>query len=89
MTEGQRTSGLAVASLVLGILSLLIPFVSLILGPLAIIFGGVSISQTVRDSTLSGRGMAIAGLVLGLIGAGFWVFIALMAWVIWSFIFFA
>lgn len=54
----QRTSGLAVASLVLGIIGFSI---------LAIIFGGVAIGQTEKDPNLSGRGMAVAGLVLGII----------------------
>jgi hypothetical protein len=54
----QRTSGLAVASLVLGIIGFSI---------LAIIFGGVAIGETGKDPNLSGRGMAIAGLVLGII----------------------
>jgi hypothetical protein len=54
----QRTSGLAVASLVLGIIGFSI---------LAIIFGGVAIGQTGKDPNLGGRGMAVAGLVLGTI----------------------
>ncbi|MEV6301368.1 flagellar basal body-associated FliL family protein [Actinoplanes sp. NPDC051861] len=63
------TSGMAVAALVLGIVGVLggwctfaVPCV------LAIIFGCVGLSQT-RDGTRSGRGMAIAGLVLGLVPA--------------------
>lgn len=55
----KRTSGLAVASLVLGILGIWI---------LAVIFGGIAISQTGKDPNLSGRGMAIAGLILGMVG---------------------
>jgi hypothetical protein len=55
----RRTSGLAVASLVLGILGIWI---------LAIIFGGVAINQTGKNPNLSGRGMAIAGLILGIVG---------------------
>lgn len=54
----QRTSGFAVASLVLGLLGI---------WPLAIIFGGVGISQTKKGRNVSGRGMAVAGLVLGII----------------------
>ena len=37
---------------------------------LAVIFGHIAISQTGKDPTLRGRGMAIAGLVLGYIGIG-------------------
>jgi hypothetical protein len=66
----RRTSGLAVASLVLGLLGISI---------LALIFGGVAMGQTGRDPNLSGRGMAVAGFVLGLIGLiieVFWVVFA-------------
>ncbi len=37
---------------------------------LAVIFGHVAISQTGKNPTLRGRGMAIAGLVLGYVGIG-------------------
>jgi hypothetical protein len=59
-----RTSGLAVASLVLGILGL-----CGIGSLLATIFGAVAINQISRSNgTLAGKGMAIAGLVLGIVG---------------------
>lgn len=59
-----RTSGLAVASLVLGILWIL--WVGSVL---AVIFGHVALSQIKRSyGALTGRGMAIAGLVLGYLG---------------------
>ncbi|MGD9997594.1 MAG: DUF4190 domain-containing protein [Ilumatobacteraceae bacterium] len=64
--QSARTSGLAIASMVLGILWLW--WVGSIL---AVIFGHVAISQTSRDPYLGGKGMAIAGLVLGYIGVGF------------------
>jgi len=67
----QRTSGLAIASLVLGILGISI---------LAIIFGGIAISQTGKNPNLSGRGMAIAGFILGIVGivVSFFVILAIM-----------
>jgi Domain of unknown function (DUF4190) len=58
-----RTSGLAIASMVLGIV-----WVYWIGSILAVIFGHIAISQTSRDETLRGRGMGIAGLVLGYVG---------------------
>jgi len=64
----KRTSGMAIASLILGILG-----VSL----LAIIFGAIGINQTGKDPNLKGRGMAVAGLVLGILG-----FIGTIIWVI-------
>jgi hypothetical protein len=59
-----RTSGLAIASLVLGILGL-----CGIGSLLATIFGAVAINQISRSNgAMTGKGMAIAGLVLGIIG---------------------
>ena len=59
------TSGLGIASMVLGILWLF--WIGSIL---AVIFGHISLSQTQKDPSIGGRGMAIAGLTLGWIGVG-------------------
>lgn len=71
MEARPRTSGLAIASMILGILSLVfcwLPyFIGVMMSVLAIIFGGVAMGQTSRDPTLGGRGMAIAGLVCGIV----------------------
>ena len=61
MTGAQKNSGLAVASLVLGIL-FCVPFASIV----AIILGAVALSQISKaPDQLKGRGMAIAGICLG------------------------
>ena len=65
--ERARTSGLAIASLACGICGLVIPLLGVILGILGIVFGVVAMNQTGRDPTLGGRGMAIAGLVCGIV----------------------
>jgi hypothetical protein len=66
-----RTSGLAVASLVLGIL-----WLCGVGSLLATIFGGVALSQISRSNgALTGKGMAVAGLVLGIIGLAFIAFL--------------
>ncbi len=64
------TSGLAVASLVLGIVSFFCLGFLFVVPILAIVFGHVALGR-IADSggTLRGRGLAIAGLVLG------WIFI--------------
>lgn len=65
----RPTNGLAVASLTLGIIGAafgLIPltfFIAWICGVLAVVFGGVGIKRA-RDGA-TGKGMAIAGTVLG------------------------
>jgi hypothetical protein len=53
---------MATASLVLGILGLFIP----ILGVLALIFGSIGISKANQGAP--GKGLAVAGLVLGILG---------------------
>ncbi|PWU14747.1 MAG: hypothetical protein C5B50_16630 [Verrucomicrobia bacterium] len=64
--QGQRT-GMAIASLVLGIPSVFLCF--LFTGIPAVIFGHIALSRSKRSPTLyGGAGMAIAGLVLGYLG---------------------
>jgi len=63
----QRANGPAIASLVLGILGC-IPEIT---GILAIIFGIVGLRRA-RNPQVGGKGMAIAGLVLGLISVVLW-----------------
>lgn len=58
----------AVLSLILGILSLVcccIPFIGVICGPFAALFGGLSLR---RSEPSGGKGIAIGGLVTGLLG---------------------
>lgn len=58
----RGTNGLAVAALVLGIL-----WLCAVGSALAIVFGFVALSQ-IKRSEQAGKGMAIAGIVLGIIG---------------------
>jgi Domain of unknown function (DUF4190) len=74
--ETKRTSGLSISAMILGILGLVFvwaPFLGFVLGILGIIFGGIGMGQTRRDLNLGGRGMAIAGLVCGIIGVAIWI----------------
>ena len=59
----QRTSGLAIAALVMGLCNF-VPFLNIVTWILALVFGHVALSQMKRDPALEGRGMAIAGLVI-------------------------
>jgi prepilin-type processing-associated H-X9-DG protein len=62
-----RTSGKAIASLVLGILSLFCTFFT---GLPAIILGALGLSEIGKmPSVVRGKGMAIAGIVLGAVGS--------------------
>jgi hypothetical protein len=73
-----RTDGLAIASLILGILSLIctIACLGVLLGPAAAIMGFIS-RQRISSSggTVGGGTLATVGLVLGIIG-----FIASVGW---------
>ena len=65
------TNGMAVASLVLGIVAMLTFWVwigGLLFAPLAIVFGVLGRKEA-RGGTKSGEGMATAGLVLGILAA--------------------
>ena len=70
--EKKPTSGMAVAGLVLGIIALVssfVPLLNLLSFPfvlLSIIFGAIGVWQTVKGSK-GGKGLAIAGLVLGIL----------------------
>ena len=66
----QRTSGYAIASLILGIAGfVVIPVVPSIL---AVVFGRRAQEELRRDPTVGGDGLATAGIVLG------WVALALL-----------
>ncbi|MBA2568842.1 MAG: DUF4190 domain-containing protein [Actinobacteria bacterium] len=67
----QRTSGYAIASLILGIAGFFVfPLVPSIL---AVVFGKKAREELRRDPALGGEGLATGGIVLG------WVGIALVA----------
>lgn len=74
--ENNQPKGLAITSMVLGIISIVpgwcIPYLPLILGLLAVIFGGVSIAKK-----QGGKGMAVAGLVTGIISLAIYAVVLL------------
>jgi len=69
MREEIRSSmsGMAVASLVLGLVGPFLGLLALVAGVLALIFGGVALRSIKRSPFLRGKGTAIAGIVLGVI----------------------
>ena len=83
-----QTMGLAVASMVCGILAFFIPIVGFALAILGIVFGVRARSAiTASAGTLKGEGMALAGLVCGIValGIGFlWLIILGMFAGVWS-----
>jgi uncharacterized membrane protein YvbJ len=81
VTGQSRRSGLAVASLVLGIIG----FFGNPCFILAIIFGAIAMGQTKPGSNLRGRGMAITGFILGLVVLAFWIIIGLLLFIGYSY----
>lgn len=72
----NESKGLAIASMVLGIVALVlfcIPYVCIPAGIIAIILGGVSIA-----TKKGGKGMAIAGLVCAIVGVAVYVILTII-----------
>jgi Domain of unknown function (DUF4190) len=68
---GQRTDGLAIASLVIGIASILcsVGCLGIILGPTAAIMGFISRQRiSTSGGALGGGTLALVGLILGILG---------------------
>ena len=68
-------NGLSIASMVLGIISLLIWPIAIITGILALVFAGASFKTCQPRGPQRGRGFAITGLVTSLIALAFWALI--------------
>lgn len=62
----QPKSGLAIASLILGLVSF-IPMLGVILGIIAIVLGSIALRK-INKFGLGGKRLAIAGIILGLLG---------------------
>jgi len=74
LAPAAQTSGLAIASLVLGIL-----WLWWIGSALALVFGYVAKSQIDHShGRLGGRGLAIAGIVLGYVGMGTFLLVVVL-----------
>lgn len=66
--QGRKTHGLAITSLVLGCF-FLIPLLGFVLGFLAVVFGIIAlVSISNNKQAYKGTGLAVAGLVMGVIG---------------------
>jgi hypothetical protein len=78
VARAQPGNGMAVASLVLGITSIVFSWLgllTLVQVVLALTFGGMGISRANQGA--GGKGLAIAGLVLGCVGLVIYFFVGL------------
>lgn len=65
--QTETTNSSAIIALVLGILSLVIPWVGFILGIIAIVYY-LKAKKAIKITNEKGNGMALAGLICGIIG---------------------
>ncbi len=72
--SAPKTPGLAIASLVLGIISLLGASLLIVPTILAIVFGHVAYARIQKDRSLGGAPIAIVGFVLGYVSIFFMIF---------------
>ncbi len=68
----------AILSLVFGILGFLLPFVGFLSAIAGVVLGILGLVQIKKNPTLSGRGLAIAGIICG----GVALLLALVLWII-------
>ncbi len=71
-----KTNGKSIAALVLGILAIVVPYLGFLIGIVAIVFASLSLKEIKRKQE-QGRGMAIAGLVCGIVGTALYAIIIL------------
>lgn len=68
-TAGGQSQGLAIGSLVCGILSCICCFASIILGPAGLIMGFIAKKKAEEDpANYGGRGLALGGMITGAVG---------------------
>ncbi|MDC3412236.1 DUF4190 domain-containing protein [Aquibacillus sp. 3ASR75-11] len=72
-----ETNGKAIASMVLGILSLVIPYIGFVLGIIGIVLAKKSFNE-IEQNEQGGRGMAIAGLTTSIIGTALYALLIII-----------
>lgn len=71
------THGPAVASMILGILSLVLWWFGIITGIIGLVLGASSLKQCQPNGPKNGRGMAIAGITCSIIALSLWLIVLL------------
>ncbi|MBK0868277.1 DUF4190 domain-containing protein [Saccharopolyspora sp. HNM0986] len=74
--QQPSNNGLSIASMVVSLVGLVCSL-GIVLGPLGVILGHVALGQHKRNPMLRGRGMALAGVIIGWVVIVLWVLLAL------------
>lgn len=72
-----KTNSKSIVALVLGILAVSLPYIGFLIGIVAIVFASLSLKEIKRNGE-QGRGMAIAGLVCGIVGTAIYAILLLI-----------
>lgn len=75
--QAPVTNGKAIASLVLGILSIVVPWIGLIFGIIGIVLSSKA-KKEIANYQQSGHGLAVAGLVTSIVGTAFYALLILL-----------
>ena len=75
MQRGQSYQGFAVTSMILGIVAPVTGRFGIVIGIVAIIFSSVAKNGMTKSRNLEGKGMATAGMVMGILAAVGWTII--------------
>jgi hypothetical protein len=76
--QPTKTNGKSITALVLGILSIILPYIGFLIGIAAIVFASLSFKE-LKYRNEQGRGLATAGLVCGIVGTALYAIIILFA----------
>jgi hypothetical protein len=72
--DGPRTDAFAIVAISAGGLAVLTGLGSFLFAAVAVVFGAMSISRIRKQpGRYKGKGLAVAGMVLGIVAAGFWL----------------
>ena len=86
MVEKAQTNSKSVASLTLGILSIIIPTIGIILGIIGIVVSRMG-KREIEKTNENGRGLATSGFVCSIVGIviqTFWILLAIVSYFSYS-----
>lgn len=73
----KQTNGMAIASMVTGILSIVSPYLGIILGIVAIVLGTLA-KRAIDENGGEGRNLAVTGFICGIVGLCLWILMGIL-----------